>query len=370
MKIGIPGWRWLAHVALIYAGALIFGVIADWLNLPLPWMIGALVFSTIVRMSELPVDVPRFSRPLGQMVIASSVGLSFTPDTIAAMSGLVVPMIAAALLTVIGGFLVAMLLMRLAHIDVVSASLASVPVGPVETAILAQKHGAAPGPVVFAQVLRIMILVLFIPPIIVAVQGGVEDTSAALRAIPWSISGALSMFVLAALGAAGARLLRIANPYFLGPLAGAALGAALSLPITAYPYPMLAGAQVFLGVWLGAVFDRDLLRRAGKFIPAAFLSTVLMILYCAGLGLALSWITGITWPVMILATAPGSITEMALTAKILQEGVAVVTAFHIVRVFIIMPSAPLIFGVTARVARRYGLGPPDNGTGEVPDSKR
>ena len=31
---------------------------------------------------------------------------------------------------------------------------------------------------------------------------------------------------------------------------------------------------------------------------------------------------------MILATAPGSVTETAFTAKILQEGIAVVTAFH------------------------------------------
>ncbi|WP_274425226.1 AbrB family transcriptional regulator [Chelativorans sp. YIM 93263] len=38
---------------------------------------------------------------------------------------------------------------------------------------------------------------------------------------------------------------------------------------------------------------------------------------------------------------PGSVTEMALTAKILEQGVAIVKAFHVVRIFIIIPSAPL-----------------------------
>ena len=58
---------------------------------------------------------------------------------------------------------------------------------------------------------------------------------------------------------------------------------------------------------------------------------------------------------MILATAPGSVTEMALTAKILQDGIAAVTAFHLVRIFIIMPFAPLIINLTARLARMWGL---------------
>ena len=73
------------------------------------------------------------------------------------------------------------------------------------------------------------------------------------------------------------------------------------------------------------------------------------------MGAAIAWITGEKWTVMILATAPGSVTEMALTAKILQEGIAVVTAFHLVRIFIILPFAPLMISLTARLARMWGL---------------
>jgi uncharacterized membrane protein AbrB (regulator of aidB expression) len=67
---------------------------------------------------------------------------------------------------------------------------------------------------------------------------------------------------------------------------------------------------------------------------------------------AVSALTGIDWQIMVLATAPGSVTEMALTAKILHQGVAIVTAFHVVRIFIILPAAPLIFAITARLAGR------------------
>ena len=75
------------------------------------------------------------------------------------------------------------------------------------------------------------------------------------------------------------------------------------------------------------------------------------------MGGALTWITDQKWQVMMLATAPGSVTEMALTAKILEDGLAVVTAFHVVRIFIILPFASSIIGVTARLARRWGLQP-------------
>src|SRR6056297_2586669 len=345
----------LRHVLLIYAGALVCGAVGNLINLPLPWMIGAMAFATALRLSNREVRVPPVTRPSGQMIVASSVGISFTPAAVAAISALFVPMIGAALLTIAAGFLVAACLMRMAHVDVVTAALSSIPMGPVESANLAARNGVTPGPEVFAQTLRIMMLVVFIPPALVALSDGTEPANAVLRAIPWTPTGALLLAVFGAAGAVIARVVRLGNPFFVGSIGGAALAAALSLPVTAYPYPVLVAAQIFLGVWLGAVFDRELLRNAGGFIPGAVASSLLMVAICVGMGLGMAWITGEPWPVMILSTAPGSVTEMALTAKILQEGIAVVTAFHLVRIFIILPSAPLIISLTARIAKMWGL---------------
>src|SRR6056297_327741 len=323
----------LRHVLLIYAGALVCGAVGNLINLPLPWMIGAMAFATALRLSNREVRVPPVTRPSGQMIVASSVGISFTPAAVAAISALFVPMIGAALLTIAAGFLVAACLMRMAHVDVVTAALSSIPMGPVESANLAARHGVTPGPVVFA------------------LSDGTEPANAVLRAIPWTPTGALLLAVFGAAGAVIARVVRLGNPFFVGSIGGAALAAAVSLPVTAYPYPVLVAAQIFLGVWLGAVFDRELLRNAGGFIWAAVVSSLLLIVLCIAMALGLAWITGEAWQVMVLATAPGSVTEMALTAKVLQEGIAVVTAFHLVRIFIILPFAPLIISTTARLAR-------------------
>ncbi|WP_294608489.1 AbrB family transcriptional regulator [uncultured Roseovarius sp.] len=205
-----------------------------------------------------------------------------------------------------------------------------------------------------ALLLIIMLLVILVPPAIVALDGTLKDPVAALSRMDWSVSGAILLSVTGVLGALLARSVRLANPFFVGTLGGAACAAAFSLPITAYPYPLLVLAQIFLGVWLGAVFDRDLMRRARGFIPGAVLASLLLILLCVCMGVALTYITGETWQVMLLSTAPGSVTEMALTAKILEDGLAVVTAFHVVRIFIILPFAGSIIGLTVRVTDLWG----------------
>ena len=46
-------------------------------------------------------------------------------------------------------------------------------------------------------------------------------------------------------------------------------------------------------------------------------------------GAALAWASGLHPVTLMLATAPGGIAEMAITAKVLQLGVAVVTAFQV-----------------------------------------
>ncbi|MGX0978770.1 membrane AbrB-like protein [Roseovarius sp. MBR-51] len=325
------------------------------MQFPLPWMIGAMVFASTVRMAERPLHVPGETRQIGQVLVATSVGLSFTPEAVGAMVSLLIPMVGAAILTIGLGFVVAAFLMRATRVDVITAVLASIPMGPVESANLAVKHNVLPGPVVFAQTLRIMLLVILIPPAIVAFDGTVKDPVAALSRMDWTVSGAILLAVTGCVGALIARSVSLANPFFVGSLGGAAVAAALSLPITAYPYPLLVVAQVFLGVWLGAVFDRDLLRRARGFIPGAIAASLLLIALCIGMGVVLTWVTDQTWQVMLLATAPGSVTEMALTAKILEDGLAVVTAFHVVRIFIILPFASSIISVTVRLADYWEL---------------
>lgn len=343
--------RWFRLLILHAAGALA-GAALSALHVPLPYMLGALAVSGLTALSLGRVHVPIAGRVTGQVLVAGSVGLTFTPDALAALPALAPAMLALALGTIAAAFLSGAVLARLARGDRVTCILASVPLGPVEAATLAQRAGLDARQVVFAQTLRILALVVIIPPALIWLDGRIDDPSAALRATPWTAEGALLLVAIAFAGGFLFRAMRLSNPFFLGPLAAALAASLADLPVTALPYPLLAAAQVLLGTWLGAVFDRAFFRSAGRFLPAAVASTLVMMSLCALMAVALVPFTGLRWTVMVLAAAPGSVTEMALAAKVLQEGVAIVTAFHIARIFLIIPFAPLILRLARRIARR------------------
>ena len=352
-------WRSSANLALLYAGAIAAGFVMSWFRVPLPWMIGPMIFAGSISGMGKTIDVPVITRPMGQAVVASAVGLSFTPAAVLAVAEQIVPMVAVALLTILAGFLVAALLTRLTRIDIISAGLASVPGGPVEMAALASRYGVAPGPVAFAQTMRIALLILIIPPLLVDITGGAPEASAVMSGGDVDLLGAGLLLAIAAAGGFFFWAVRISSPFFLGALGFSAAAAALSLPVSMPPFVVLASAQVLLGVWLGRMFDREMLVRSRSFLPAVVLSTLMLLAICGGMAFAVSALRDIDWQVMVLATAPGSITEMALTAKVLDQGVAMVTAFHVVRIFTILPAAPLIFAVTARLAGATSARPGD-----------
>jgi uncharacterized membrane protein AbrB (regulator of aidB expression) len=53
---------------------------------------------------------------------------------------------------------------------------------------------------------------------------------------------------------------------------------------------------------------------------------------------------------MVLATSPGGIAEMALTARVLHLGVPVVTAFHVARMVAVVLGIGPLYRAWARMA--------------------
>ena len=68
--------------------------------------------------------------------------------------------------------------------------------------------------------------------------------------------------------------------------------------------------------------------------------------------LAVAGATGLHPATLVLATAPGGIAEMAVTAQVLDLGVPVVTAFHVTRVILLLTCTGPLFAWLRR--RRRG----------------
>jgi len=61
------------------------------------------------------------------------------------------------------------------------------------------------------------------------------------------------------------------------------------------------------------------------------------------------------WPTLVLALAPGGIAEMCITAKVLQLGVPLVTAAHVVRVLILITTTRPSFRVARQLRKRFRI---------------
>jgi hypothetical protein len=74
--------------------------------------------------------------------------------------------------------------------------------------------------------------------------------------------------------------------------------------------------------------------------------------------LALATGAGLHPATLVLATAPGGIAEMSITAKVLELGVPVVTAFHVTRVVLLLTCTAPIFVWLRRRHRARSSTPP------------
>ncbi len=335
-----------------YLLALAAGYAAVFMKLPLPWMIGPLLSTAAVNMLLRPVEVPVRTRPVGQMVVAVQVGLYVSADSLNAILNHGVAIVGVALTTILFGFMLSRLLQRMTGADPVTAFLSCLPGGPVEMGALAKRYGGDSGPVIFAQTLRISAIVVLIPMLLYYFS---EDLSAVATNQGKRVSADINHLGLLciSLGAAATCALfyrlKINSPFFLGALAFSAAASATDLvPLSPYPHAVVAMAQILLGTWLGSTFNRDLFQRAGRLISGICITAALLIGGAAIVAICLAPLSGLHWPALVLGAAPGSVTEMALTAQFLQEDVALITAFHLARIFIILPNVPWMLALVCR----------------------
>ncbi len=337
-----PRIKTLFSLSALYLAASLVGWLFSQLGIPLPWMIGPLVLSAALSISGLlKLTVPVKTRPFGQMTIAAQVGLAFTPAALAALLSLAPVMIGTALASAACAGLIAIVMARTTGIRLSQAFLSTFPTSPVEAAIMAERHGCEPAPVILAQTTRIAAVVILVPIAVFALDGW-PDRSGIIGGGGFNPLGNAFLALLAISGALLFKRVGLSNPYFLGPLTFSAAASAIGLHPAPFPTEILSLAQIVLGTWLGSTFRRDLFVRQKRQLLAIMSSTFVLLGLISAIAVAIASIAGQPWEVLVLGAAPGGVTEMALTAKFLGIDLALVTAFQLTRIFLFMPNIPWI----------------------------
>ncbi len=329
------------------------GAACSRLGAPLPWIIGPLLVMALFNFSGASLRAPPGVRPAGQVIIGAALGLYFTPVVARELVAFWHLLVMSALLAIGIGVACAVFLRRVTGVDSATAFFASVPGGAAEMAVLAERFGGRVDRVAIAQSLRILVVVIVIP--FGLTYSGVHGTDAYLPAtniIDWA--GLVLLLALATAGGGVLAAARTPNAFVLGPLF-MVIGLTVSeLSFSAMP-PLVSNlGQLFIGCALGARFEQRFVQGVPRFLAGVLGSLVLALLLAACAALGLAWAYGLPAPSLILATAPGGIAEMCITAKVLQLGVPLVTAAHVTRVIVLVTCTGPLFAATQRHAQSRG----------------
>jgi membrane AbrB-like protein len=217
--------------------------------------------------------------------------------------------------------------------------------------------GADERTVVVTQYLRVALVVLTMP-LVATFAFGVEASRSA-EPVPESAAstswwaGLLFMAVAIVVGTGAAMLLRLPTPATLGPLilsAAVELGGwagDISVPLAVMPF-----AFVIIGWQAGLSFDRPSIKALGRIFVWALGLMLAVIAACAVLGALLSLWTGVGLLQGYLATTPGGLAAVLAVASASDSDVTFVAASQVIRLVLMLLSAPAVVWMTARWLRR------------------
>jgi len=348
--------RGLGRTLVTLAIGAVAGYVCELLHTPIPWMLGPLFSLAFLRVSGVDVGVPTPVRYGGQWIIGTSLGLYFTPDVVREVAGLWYLLVAGAVFSVVVGYVAALALVRMSGLDRTTALFASVPGGAAEMAVLGERFGARVDRVAAAQSLRILVVVAVIPAIytLLGVHGADPYVQGAKSFVP---TGFVLLLAATLFGGFVFHKFRAPNAFVLGSLAVAIPLTAAEVDFSAMPQLASNVGQCLLGCALGSRFERDFLHGAHRFVSAVLASILVAMALSALFAVGLAQVSELHPATLVLGTAPGGIAEMCITAKVLQLGVPLVTAFHVARVVVILLTTVPLY---ARVQQWWNAGEEDS----------
>jgi uncharacterized protein len=330
------------------------GALFAWMRTPLPWMIGSLVTMATLRMLGVRLEALPGGRSVGQLVVGVSLGLYFTAPVVHVVASFWPWFVFLGFAAIGFGAASALVLLTVGKVDRATAYFASMPGGAADMATMGERHGAAMDLVAFAHSVRMLLVVTVIPVSITLAGFSATDEYRPIT-VAFDPAGLAALFALAAASAWIAQRLGAPTAFTMGPLFLSIALTAGGVSFSSVPTPLTNAAQVLLGCALGSRFDRRFLAGAPRFVAALVPSIGMMLALAAGVGWLIAYTSGVYLGTALLASAPGGIAEMAITAKVLRIGVAFVTAAHVVRYVVVVlftiPMYHVLEGARRRVRR-------------------
>ena len=355
-----PRFSW----GVVLVGAVVGTVVLALLGAPSPVLFGSLLAGLLVATSTLAT--PRFPAglaTLGQGLLGISTGASVDPQTLAGFADHAVSVLVSVVVT-IGASIGIGQLLRLGGVTPATATFSSIAGGASGVTSVAGELGADDRVVAVVQYLRVLIILVGMPVVAALVFGAdvggpPRSVAETLLGAPLTWQGVVFTALCLAIGLPLARFVHFPASNLLLPLVVSAtfavtgwLDGPLGPGAARLPGVFEALAFALIGLQVGLRFTRESLREVAKLLPLAVCSILLLIAVSAGVGVVLAHAIGLSPLDGYLATTPGGLYAVLLTATMSGGDVTFVLAVQVVRLVLVLMLSPILAGYYRRHAAR------------------
>lgn len=338
------------------------GYLGDRAGIPLPWILGPMLVGAVAALSGHPLEEYKLVRQGAQVIVGTAVGHGFTAAILVALMWKLPWMVVFTLWSLLVAAACSLLLERWGRLDRRTALLANLPGGVAEMAFLGSDIRGASTAISLVQAMRVTSLVIVLPFLLFLVMDGTADAVATSLG-----SGSLGVgtLILLALGygvGRGMDHFGIQNAFIVGALLVSIIDALTGFVGADVPGWLFIGAQIAIGLALGGRFERREIARMPRLLSIGLLVSMITSAIIVASGLLIAGPLGMSIPIMTLASAPGGIAEMMITATTLGLSVAEIVAFQTTRVIIVNSLAGALAGLWVKVTARLrpaSVSPPD-----------
>ena len=342
---GIP----LPTIVVTFALGGIGGLLAKSFGLPLAMLLGAMVAVTGatalgLQVSNHTLAVPQKWRTAFVPIIGVSIGAGFPPDFATQALHWWITLAALVVFIPVVQALGYAIFVKLGGLTPPTAYFAAMPGGFIESLDMGEKSGADMQMLIMLQFLRLILCIVLIPIAFSIIEGHAVGSSTGVTLGARAPLDTVDVAVLFALGLGGwgiAHVLRFPAAMLSGPLMLSGIAHAMELTHAAPPIWAVLVTQWIMGTSLGARLAGFTRGQVGLALRLSLVHVGTMLLIAAGIALLAAGSVDEPVSAVILAFAPGGVTEMALVALSLQVSAVYVTLHHLARIILAVLMARL-----------------------------
>lgn len=319
--------------------ALFGGYLFSIIGIPVPWLLGPLIFLLIGNLLRPALFYwPRSLKAVGMILIGYTIGLSLTSEAIQEIGRQLPYMFGMTTLLILLSAVIAYFIAKLSKINYRTALLGSIPGGMTQIIVMADELKSVNLTIVtVTQTIRLLLIVIGMP-LLLSVIGQREKMELAVspavsETLNWQT---ISLLILCVAMSYLGKMVKFPTAFLLVPVLVTTIVQAMGFQTVELPNSFLQFAQLLIGIYIGLSMKPRELEHKMKTISLAVVSGMLIFIVAMLLGVVFAQVNSLDLPTALLSLAPGGMDQMGVIAHEIDAELSMVAGYQIFRAFYIL----------------------------------